>query len=71
MLQKHSQQTASDLEGMKTSMEELREQMEAAEAAIQDIATAAAKLEKERSEVCTHKGDVIYLENESDVCTRD
>ena len=32
-------------------MEELRGKMEAAETAIEDIATAAAKLEKEKSQV--------------------
>ena len=51
-VQEHSQQTASDLERLKESVEKVKEQIQAAESAIQDITTAATKLEKERSEVC-------------------
>ena len=37
---------------MKVEVEGLQEQIESADAAIQDITKAAAKLEKEKSEVC-------------------
>ncbi len=37
---------------MKAGMEEVKEQIEAAEAAIEDISSAASKLEKEKSAVC-------------------
>jgi chromosome segregation ATPase len=45
----------SDLEEMQANMEELKDKMDTAETAIQDIATAVAQLEKERSKVCIIK----------------